>query len=292
LKNNPTTVLKVPEGLIKRANGLGLLSDIVFWYQLKSLNIEGKIVKGNIEKTLSVKFGYSIPSIWRKIKNLEELSWIKKEDSEYKLISYDLLFLKLGYIYKSEINYKFYNKLITKDKKPKFKIYKIPTININYFFEHVAYEDIKHNFKKQAYTIIHTIKTNSHLPIYQSIIQKNLLNKVKLNDIKSFELLNQHIIENRESEEYWDKTSECDITLSCQGLANLLGYSSSQTGYNIQNKLEDLGLLKIEKRKILLDANIFLAPNTRKEVSNGSPKFVLTNYGLYYYNTNKLHIIL
>jgi len=43
LKNNPTTVLKVPEGLIKRANGLGLLSDIVFWYQLKSLNIEGKI---------------------------------------------------------------------------------------------------------------------------------------------------------------------------------------------------------------------------------------------------------
>jgi len=292
LKNNPTTLLKVPEGLIKRANGLNLLSDIIFWYQLKSLNIEGRIVKGNIEKALCAKFNYSKPSIWRKIKTLEELSWIKKLDNEYKLISYDLLFCKLGYCYDSKINYKSYSKLITKDKKPKFKIYKISTSNLKYFFEYVAYEDIKQNFKKQAFTIIHTIKNNSHLPIYQSIIQKNLLNKVKLNKIDSFNQLNQYIIENRKNREFWNQTSECDITLSCQGVANLLGYSSSQTGYNIQNKLEELGLLQIEKRKVLIDPNLLLAPITRKEISNNSPKFVITDFGLFYYNTNKLNLLI
>ena len=54
---NPTTYLKVLEGLIKRANEFGFLSDVIFFYQLKSLNIEGKLEKGKIETSLHKNFG-------------------------------------------------------------------------------------------------------------------------------------------------------------------------------------------------------------------------------------------
>lgn len=287
---NPTTYLKVPEGLIKRANQLGLLSDIIFWYQLKSLNIEGKLVKGQIETSLHKKFQYSYSSIWRKIKNLIDYGWLRPEQNCYKIINYSLIFYKLGYKFGEKINIKFDSKAVKKDNtltRPLFKINKIEVNKLPYFFEYCAYEDIKLNFKKQAFVILRQIKRNPENPTYQSIIQKKILERVKLNDINSFDLINQFIIESRK-DEFYKKTSDFDITLSCQGVANLLGYNSSYSGYSIQQRLEKLGLIRIEKRKVLIETTDFFSLPIYKKYKSKIPNFVYNNGMLYYYNTNKL----
>ena len=167
---NPTTYLKVPEGLIRKANEFGFLSDVIFFYQLKSLNIEGELIKGQIETSLNKNFNYSYSSIWRKIKSLLDYGWLRPEQNCYKIISYDLFFNKLGYKFEKKINIKFDSKAIKKDNKltkPLFKIYKIKTSKLPYFFENCVYEDIKLNFKKQAFVILRQIKRNPENPTYQ-----------------------------------------------------------------------------------------------------------------------------
>jgi hypothetical protein len=283
---NPTTYLKVPEGLIKKSNQFGFLPDVIFWYQLKSLNIEGKLIKGKIETLLFKKFGYSHSSTWRKIKNLVDYGWLRPDKNEYKIISYQLFFCKLGYKFEEKIDIKGYNNVI-KNYKPLFKINKIEVSKLPYFFEYCAYQDIKFNFQKQAYVILRQIKKNPGNPIYQSIIQKKILEKVKLSDINSFDLINQFIIESRK-EETWKKTSDFDITLSCQGLSKLLGYSSSYTGHAIQQRLDYLGLIKVEKRKVLMETTDFFALPLYRKYKTKSPNFVYNNGMLFYFNTNKI----
>ena len=79
MKNNPTIILKVPEGLYKRANEKGLLKEVLFYYQLKSLNIEGRLYSGEISKTLKSVFNIPEGSVWKKIKNLVSIGFLKKQ---------------------------------------------------------------------------------------------------------------------------------------------------------------------------------------------------------------------
>lgn len=45
---------------------------------------------------------------------------------------------------------------------------------------------------------------------------------------------------------------DSDNSLSCKGFANLFGRTSSMTGWRVQQKLKDLGFIKVENRRVKL----------------------------------------
>jgi len=281
--SNPTINLKVPAGIIKRANEKGILSDLLFYYQLKSLNIDGSFKQGQITPLLISKFNYSSSSIWRKIGNLVKLDFIIKNEYEYNLISYDRFFSTLGYNLDEKIYYKNYSK-----RYGNFKIFKIPVNELNNFIERITYEEIKLNFKKQAYQILKQVKDSSSS--INRLIPKNILKKITLRDISSFELINNYLIDQKilkvEDKEF-DKN---DISLSCSGIAKMMGFNSASKGWKLEKKLEKLGFLYIQPRKYLLEINDYLANILFKSLSSISPNYVLDQGRLYYYGINKLYL--
>ena len=88
---------KIAQGLYKKANELGLSSNIIFWYKLKYLNDEGVLTKGNIVTCVRKVTNLSNSSIRRKIARLVDLGWIIDNDHQYNLISYDKLFSYFHY---------------------------------------------------------------------------------------------------------------------------------------------------------------------------------------------------
>ena len=280
--NNPTFILKVPEGLVKKANERGVLNDIIFWYKLKSLKIEGKLYKQDLINKLSKQFNFSFSYIYKKIQKLIKLGYIKEYKLYYQLIKYDNLFAMLGFGVRDKFSYGFINNY---KESIKFKIFKIQSNQLNNFIENISYEEIKLNFERQAFQAIKKIKQNKNSLL--KTIPKSVLNGVKLKSLNSINLFYNYFI-GLNKEKFWNKESDYDITISCLSLSKLLGYNSSQTGFSILYKLEKLGLLFIKTRKVLIEANDYFAKILYDKYKLFSAKYVLESGKLYYYNTNKI----
>lgn len=146
------SIVKVPEGLLKKANSEGILHLVQFWYLLKSKENSGhfkelKDIHKHSKETLS--------STYKKVNKLIKLNWIKKDSVGYKLVSYDTLFGLLGY-----------NMVLKECKKGfrrgKFKIFKI---KISDFKQSIYLQEIKLNFQRQKYQIAKKLLTQKRAKV-------------------------------------------------------------------------------------------------------------------------------
>lgn len=104
----------------------------------------------------------------------------------------------------------------------KFKIFKVQS-TLKYFVEYVAAEEIRLNLQRQNYVLDKKInKLNAKL-------------KVTLDADKK-------LIESELGILY-------DVTLSCRGIARLLGFKSPSIAYKLEQSLYNLGIISIQKRK-------------------------------------------
>lgn len=274
-------IVKVPESLIKKINDMGIYTEILFWYRLKALKIEGSFHNTEIQNLVFSTYGISKSTCWEHIKKLSDWGLIKKKDNYYTLVSYDKLFLYLQY----DLSFKFkWDKIQEKLKivrKGLFRIYKISTdllINIEDFIDQIALKEIELNINKQ---IKQYRKYSSESKYRELLIQAQLgnknINRTYIDDLlKSRQDLRNHPLS--------------IFTLSCLRVAELLGFTSKSSGHRIEQRLKKKGLLIVQNRKLLYEDNYMLAYTNRKYYQSLSPNFVMENYKLYYQLPNLLII--
>lgn len=210
------SLLKVPEGLVEKSNKLGVLSEVLFYYQLKSLNKQGHFREASeiIEQTkLSKSFVYS------KLTSLSNLGLVKKTFNGYTLCSYETLWDKLGYDLSIERGKQEY-------RKGKFYIHKIYYSKIFYF--KIVQQEIKLNLNKQkrAYKIKKRI-------LIKNLIQKSTKKGCKMTKVQALATIIK-------IEEY---SFRLFFSLASTGLARILGLSSPSQGYRTAQKLKQLHLI-------------------------------------------------
>lgn len=322
--------LKIPIGMYKLCQRQMVLTDIIFWLQLKTLNCQGFLNKKTLPKICKKEFGITQSSFYKKIKRLKELCYIKEEMNSYKMISYDSLWKSLNYdkVQCEEIE----GKLIVRNS------FKLMKINVSTTLK-------KFNWRKLTkarlqniwiYNEIHSCYINQvsnickHLYSYdfnkkkwaRKVIQKTLGEAISSSYIDDSQFLRRFNKINRqlllhESKPKFEQASFADITLSTNGLSNLLGYDSNSNGYCIQKKLEKMRFISIKKRKIFLTMrnmmfryNLFMSkfnPDLHSGISNEKLMVLIANYfkdsntqkkliklgtnRYMYFNPNKLNLL-
>lgn len=237
--------------------------------------------------------GVSEGSLWRKIKSLIKCQFLVDKGNYYQLISYDCLWSHLGFNLSYPKLYKGKGTIERLQRKGSFKIHKINVSHLQQLFYFICYEDIKLNLQRQGYSILKHLRTSlSQKSIHLSTaMQKYILSKVSLKDFKSFEVLNRLILSLEKNTANWIKTSFADVTLSCQGISDLLGYTTPTSGWEIQQELKKLGLLKIKTRKCVVTKDRLEAKTLKREFEDDS-HYVYVSGCLLYFNSNLLTPIL
>ena len=191
--------------------------------------------------------------------------------------------------------------VITECRNGNFKIFKISTSNISNLKQYIYYEDINLNCQRQGYASLKKVKNlfktgKIQLP---KAMQKTILKRVNLYDIRTFRILNNDLLSLDESNFKWFKMGIADVTLSCKGVAELFGYKTAMSGWKIEKQLESMGLLEIKTRKYLVTSDSLKAKTIKKEFADDD-RFVLIpkkskskvstliECSLYFFNSNLL----
>ena len=242
--------IKIAENTYKRARELGILNQIIWYYQFKTLNSHGFLKSGQVsQQTLSLQI--STATLWRRIDKLISVGLMKKHRNGYQLISYDDLWTLLGYdmsIYIGRNN---------KRRLGKFKIHKISVKDIKDIREWIVYVDLRDNLKKQVHAAFNKIfkdKRYRHADISRTVIfsaKKAVLENQFRNNVQTIRLYDE-TIENAKLSEIYQKSNRQlvnpDITLSLRGIMNLFGLSNTSTAHNIIQRLKSLKMIDIEQR--------------------------------------------
>jgi len=282
VKNNPTIILKVPEGIVRKANEVGVLSNLLFYYKLKSIKIDGFFKIETAIKEIQAYTKLSIPNIYKQINALRYLKWIKKDKTGYSIINYDSLFEKMGYsVELKEIGD------TGAFRKGTFKIFKVLSAHLDKFITYIAYEEIKLSLNRQRYRLKKKLGQDSR---FDALIQKQKMEFKLWNDgfwssLTKFESIKEQI--NRYLGD--NKSINLDITLSTRGISRILGFKSSSKGYRIEKELEKLKLIQIIKRNIVFD-NTYDFNVLRRFLGLRalSDSFKYKNSVIYYTLSNKL----
>ena len=135
MKSNPTISLKIPYGCFKIANKRGILSDLIFYYQLKSIRVDGYFKRGQVIDQIQTKVKLSQSRIRSKLCKLYKLGFIDRHRGNIRLLSYDRIWGILGYS-----NLRIENKKV-----------KLMRVNIDYIREETYTYEIKKNLQNQRY---------------------------------------------------------------------------------------------------------------------------------------------
>lgn len=274
-------VLKIPEGAIRRANELDCLKDLEFYYELKALRDNGFFRKGEIVSLVKKNYGTSESSVWRKIKRLLNIKLVRRYREGYRLVNYDTLFEYLGY----DLEYNF-----IRERKGSFKIFKIDKRNVSELITYTAKEEIKLNLTRQAFKVFksvskqdrfkelhrnHTQIKPKSLKEIQFIIDELYkgIDKVEyLREIKASKDLTKYI-EMTQKTDIENEYVNLDIALSNRGIAKLLGYKSQESGFKIQKRLVELGLIQSQKRQMYLGRTSLSSTQFKKQNKDKSCKY-------------------
>lgn len=134
-----TDRIKVPEGCVRRAQALGITNEVVIYYTLKTINVEGYFKRGSGVLDVASKLGISERTVRRWIKTQLALGLMYKERGGYGMVNYDRLFEALGYTG-------------TKGKKL-FKIKSKHTNSKEELITAITKAEVQHNMDKQRYMI-------------------------------------------------------------------------------------------------------------------------------------------
>lgn len=265
MKFNPTHRIKILKGSYKVANENDVLNEFKFYYQLKQLKIDGFFKRGELQSYSDV-LGCSTATISRKLTKLRNVGFIRKVKGGFQLLSYDAFWERLGYDLSDSKN---------------FQIIKVSS-KIDFEWELYS-KEIQISLKNQERKVIknHIYKETDRNPDTENV-PRNLQKALK----RKF----SHKIALRRNLQDIRKTLTLpeinyDITLSCQGVANLFGYVSSKQGSIIEKELQKRGLLKIVKRPALyiskdIDRNSFNILKKENEYNPVVSKLFMTERGI------------
>lgn len=229
--------VKIPEHLYQVTRISRLQRDVDFYYFLKTIDTSGFISKSSLVCQVKKQTPISDSSIYRKIKRLIELQWVKKTSNGYRLCTYRFLFERLG----------------LGDRKVYFTELKGRATITS------AHIELKKKIQSQAYAALMALSSDRN---YQRSF-KNTRGKLieRLDQLTQNEVA--YMIENnaksRQCAEYAEISqgsapSFCnpDITMSYNRIAEFLCLSSSSEAFVLMNTLLENGLVEIERNRLVL----------------------------------------
>ncbi len=229
---NPTVVIKVPRQSYKAANERGILREFLFYCTLKTINIEGVLRRGTIIPFCKEKTGLSESSIRAKLKQLSDLQWIKRDcKGNVSVCKYDVVWNTLG---------------IDKQDKDGKKIFRIDSGNYQELKSKIEVNEIKDCLLQQSFRVRSSFlkelgnEDTARKPSVLSKIRKRILNTIDFS--KLFLYRSKKILKGSQY------SYNCDVSLSCLGVARLLGYTSAMQGCLIEKELMKAELLQVERR--------------------------------------------
>ena len=244
MNNSPKSQLKIPYGLKKIANENKLWGDVLFYYQLKQLRVDGCFDKKNLVYNLAVELQQNRNTIYKKLSRLKKLGWIKsikskKQNSFLSLISYDKLWININ---------------IPFDKENGLKLIKISSnLDCETINREVNYNEIKKSInnqkkvvRKKARQLLSKTFGYSVKPMARGGIKSLIESEENIGEIIFNGISNQHESIRKSKSTKFDTNWEC--TLTCQSIAHLLGYTSVMTGWNIAHDLQDYGYIEYISR--------------------------------------------
>lgn len=226
-----------------------MINDVLFWYQIKSINIHGSLPHKDYFKRIESATGLSISQVYNKVNRLIELGWLRKRRTDYSLCSYDLLWSYFG------IN-------LQASKRVLFKI--DTETELWRLKDRIIYEEWIFNKKKQTFIAFKKLLND---PYY---IPKKQYRRF---DTEGSPIMIEDIINDRDIVEFVEKNlndeflntleeamtgeanktrANLDTNISALSFAVLLGYSSASQGIKLQQSLVKCGLIKeIIKRQVI-----------------------------------------
>ena len=275
--NDPTTVLKVPEGFLKICRKNKILSDMVFFYQLKSINKEGYFKKEGFAKMVSERFSISEPSLFRKLKRLIDLGIVVNLKFSYNLISYHKLWDIFGY-----------DLSVQKTKKKRFRRGNFRLVKLNVqeylsnFVNYCDFEEINLNIRRQNYEVGKYISEKKRLDVVSNRAKMDVTG-----NILTYRPLNTNI----DSDPYYldeylngllkyqvSKKLNLNLmpTISCVGLCELLGFKSTSCSYKLLQRIERLNFCTVFKQRVFLgkEENQTAAIRKVRELKRFSQNFI------------------
>jgi len=240
MKNNPTKILKIPVGLKKQANELGIWSDVVFYYKLKSFNIEGNFPKKDLVYNLAVQMKLNRNVVYRKLARLKKLGWVfqtvsNKNNRFLSLLSYDKVWSNINTLSEQDNGLK----LIKIASNSDFDIevnYNEIKISLNNQKKVVERRAKNLIYKKLGYSKKTTARGLGELIEIQENIDNIILDNIQEQHKSIRESKKSKLVQN------WE------VTLTCNSIAKLLGYSSAMSGWLIASDLSDLGYINYISR--------------------------------------------
>lgn len=274
IKNDPTKVIKVPSNSFRIANENCELKNYVFWLKLKSLNVEGVIVRGTIAQTAKY-FGLGISMFRNYLKRLLDLGWLVKDKLTYQIISYNKLWHKFGFEFKKN------GKGLVKET-----IFKIDVNQLDQLENQIIVHEIKKNFKQQEKQI-----EKKYAAQYISSdtgstkIKKQLISKINYKRCNFYQFIN--VRKNFMLSKSVLKIN-FDISISCLKLAQLLGYQTAMSGHLIEQRLQKYGYIEVKNRKLLVIRNITQDAFNNLDLPSN---FLYRNGNLYKQLTNSISFV-
>jgi hypothetical protein len=242
-KLDPTKLLKVPEGAYRMANQKGVLHEFLFYNQIKSLNPQGYFSRGSGIKFIKDSLKISDSTLYRNLKKLEKLTWVKRVNGNAIVTNYDHIWITLG----------------LDPHKEKIKIHKV--LPGDRFIETLLLEEIKLNLKRQKQKMfVNHVKQElfnddvQHPEYMQKSKFDMLVRKLKPYVTKHLKQCHRDQLRYFKKHLHY-KGPNFDITLTCKGISQLFGYIAESQGYIIQQLLKNCNLITITRRSLLINKN-------------------------------------
>lgn len=241
--NSPKLHLKVPIGAHKIAVENDLETEFNFYYAIKGIRIDGFFKRGKVIHQIQSHLNISESTIRKNLKRLKECGFVKGKSGNYQLISYDSLWDILGIERRNK-----------NPKRFKSKIIKCKTSN---FKNELQAQEIKQSISNQKYRLIKKHYKRLTKKDSESVVNTKLLSKLERDLEGSIDLFRKWQTSYlRNKLDY--PLLNYEVTLTCQAVAELLGYSHWQKGREIEQRLEKAKLLNVTRRKpiYLCDNNV------------------------------------
>lgn len=241
--------LKIPCQCYSKSKDANLLNDVIFYYQIKSINDHGFFKNNTLIKQINQHTEYATSTIWRKVKRLQENHLMTKHNNGYHIASYDKLFNILNY----DLTW-------NGKRKGNFKIHRIPLDQIDDVKSWLAYVDVRDNLNKQVkiaykkllkdkryqYTGKSLHCASKKYKQYQlDQIAKSPVQMVKFND--DTKLAYQLSQANQRANQH-DKMCNPDVTLSLKGICRILHLSNTSCAHKIIQRLKQFNMIDTIKR--------------------------------------------
>lgn len=238
----------------KQANKKGLLSEYLFYLQLKSIELpQGELLKGTVIKSIQQHYDYSGASISLQLKKLLQAGFIKvykhsnNKEWKYVICSYRSVWNILGFRF-SEYVQRFKFDIVELDQAKTKKALKALIFSLE-----LIRNKQKQNFKKES--------KNKALIERQIDYHQQTIDTVKSNKIK--ERKKAALILLKSKKECPEKMllggkmdGPIENKISCKRAAIVLGYKTAMVITNLHKKATEMQILSVNKSKSLIATGI------------------------------------